>query len=266
MDSFLDIAHPDNSQAKNFVMSDVISYFGLQNVGTSNNDLRWKAIMVSTFELVSLDVIANLITGDNLSRMEAIDWPSAQVLVAGQIGATSAGLNRASNSTFKTLYGISEMMGTGAPFELDNVIFAPFAAQSTTAWEDVDTAYSNFKTSYNNLKDRIAVSTKMFTNLTATDSKGVTRSIPDGIDYLYQGRYDGDFTLENMVTFNGDTEPGILNGLMQRMAFTMVDYRDTLSDCVTERVINLVSDLTVKTPIDGFTVIEALPTMEEVAQ
>ncbi|MBL4707682.1 MAG: DUF5624 domain-containing protein [Flavobacteriales bacterium] len=245
---FLEDHHSTGYQ---FEMQDVIDYFYLQNVHDPSEPKSslWKGVMVGTFELIVLDTIANLSVGndENKAFLSSIRWDSLELLGAGQTGASSSGLTISTNSTYKVLYALSQYYShlqngnTSAHINVNNMIFAPYSAVSDWSSENLESLYTLFKIAYNNLLDRENISKSMFTVL-RVDSTSQT-NIPDAIASMYDDI--NALNLENKIQVphppignqeSTTSEEERLDALTRRMAFTMIDYHDTLSDCVAAQV------------------------------
>ncbi|MEM7038026.1 MAG: glycerate-2-kinase family protein, partial [Bacteroidota bacterium] len=194
--------------------------------------------------LIVSDVIGTLTSDksiDNLditynAFMSAVDWPKAEILCCGQIGAISSGLDPTTNSTYKILSGLAayfnQQSDSPAPdfkgFDYMHCMFAPFVDPKYWAEDtDINTSLTYFKNSFNNLNNRVNISADMFEAL-RIEGKTTTERLAE----LYT-----EFpSIESMVPIQqNDTnmELSLIDSLTRRMAFCMIDYRDTLSDCVT---------------------------------
>lgn len=251
MSSFL----KDNPGA--FELSKVKEEFDL--LEDSSNLGYWRSVMVGTFELIVLMTIDNLQNGDYARYLKDIKWETVEVLFSGQTGAASAGLNRSTNSTYKYLKGLSVYLDPNEQgFRLDKTYFAPYAAISEWSEEQskIDDNYTKFKNVWNNLNDRVVISSDMF-----SDFKDIDRNdLPTSISSMYANRLDGNLTMEKKIPIDTSNDPmSTMASLMHRMAWTMIDYRDTLSDCVTERVLEIWKNAdydTSKTEVDGVDTVE----------
>ncbi len=219
----------------------------------------WRSVMVGTFELIVLMTIDNLQNGEQAQYLKDINWDTVEVLFSGQTGASSAGLNRSTNSTYKYMKGLSAYLDTnGQGFRLDKTYFAPYAAISewSTQQAQIDLDFIQFKNVCNNLNDRVEISSEMFSNFKDIDGN----NLPTAISNMYSNRLDANLTMEKKIPIDTSNEPmSTMASLMHRMAWTMIDYRDTLSDCVTERVLEIWKNAdydTSKTQVDGVDTVE----------
>lgn len=235
------------SSKDTFTIDNIQDYFGLTN--NSNGQATkcyWKGIMAGAFGLIVMNGVSNMVE-DHEEALKAIKWDKAEVLMAGQIGAVSSGLVEGTNSTFKTVDMLAQKYG-GAPLDPANVFFTPFAEHAD--WSDLPTVYRDFKEVFNNLKDRVDISQAMFSKIRSNKDDNST-PIPELIQKMYQNipSIDTEIVLGDDIPTNNQEEY-ILDFLTRRMAFCMEDYRDTLSDCVTEYLLSAWKTADFKAPED----------------
>jgi hypothetical protein len=230
-----------------FTIENIQAHFGLVNNSDNESKSLWKGVMVSTFGLIVMNGLSNMVE-DNDDKLKLIKWSTAEVLVAGQIGAVSAGLVEGTNSTFKTVDMLAQYYN-GAPLDRSKVFFAPFAQEGEDAWKDLPTLYNDFKEIYNNLHDRVEVSQAMFSQIRSSSASDAEK-IPDLVSRIYAEMPSIDTVIVSGELPAQGQEVFLLDFLTRRMAFCMEDYRDTLSDCVAGYLLNTWKTSGFKSPVE----------------
>ena len=208
--------------------------------------------MGSTFFMVVMEVVYNLTTGTTgtakyIDILNSIDWEKVKVILSGQTGSLASGVNVTTNSTLKIVQFFAEHVTnqkTAIPRE--NIYIEPFIsipegnATGTTpvnGWSNPadEVTAKSYLTAFNahwfNLTNRVEISQALFTNLRVN-----AKTIPELVNEIYTNTPSVE-TLIPIDNPKGTYEDTI--DVLHRIALTMEDYTDTLSDSVVSYILDI---------------------------
>lgn len=134
----------------------------------ATNGIPFNDVMIATFCLVNADTGLALRNNPDIA---SIDWANSNIIITGQSGGISSGLNTGTNSTYASLHAIA--LDKGIDIE-SKTLFAPYimpsvdsVVKATYADDDAKKAalqgmLDTYKTRYFNIVARTDVAEKMF--------------------------------------------------------------------------------------------------------
>lgn len=202
--------------------SNLYSYFFNDVCPKATDGISFNNAMIATFCLVNSD------TALSLSRNElliSVDWANCNVMITGQSGGISSGLNTGTNSTYASLHNIVQNLGvdiTGkvlfAPYvepAIDSIVNATYSSDDARKTALLGMA-NTYKTRYFNMIARSDVAAKMFD--------------PDKYDVLPQ------------VYPTWEDDDVSVDTLMKRLKTVMLDPRQLLSNGTSSACGQLLND------------------------
>jgi hypothetical protein len=208
----------DESQTEyDFSYESLIKYYYKDNTGEF--PIGDYQIMVGTFNIITVDSAIYL---KNTLATKDIDWKNAILLINGQSGGTSSGLNVGTSSTYALLEAIA---GTDLS---ERTLFAPYAKPSFDTV--LHAKYTDETAKLKAFKDLGAAYRSQFYNLIARNSVA-TKMFGDDIPLLPQ----------TYPSWAKDA-PITVETLLARMKTCMTDARQLLSNCTTEGCLQLLNE------------------------
>lgn len=254
------LAFLDSKKGTNysFTVADVQTYFlptAISSSGTGTPVEFWgtASVMTSTFCLVVMEIAFNL-KNNYLSVLNSIDWSTVKVILSGQTGSLASGVTAATNSTLKVLQFFSEyVLDDKIEIPRRQIFIEPFIALpegtastdpavNVPGWANpTDEASAKFflrafAAHWQNLDNRISISETLFQTVGETVGSTGGPDIPALIEDVYATAK----SVETQLPIPSPDGSWIDCQLVaQRIAFTMEDYPDTLSDSVASYILDV---------------------------
>ncbi len=253
--AFLEAKYVEDNYS--FTVEDVRDYF--LPAASQETYLATCSVLTSTFCVVLMEVAYNLYNKYKDTVLSKVDWANVKVVISGQSGSLASGVNVTTNSTLKLVNFFAELV-SGAPINPKNIFIEPFVDLPETVkdtyngWgdkvstespngkltsEEAEAYLYSFNAHWLNLKNRVDISETLFNKLYyPKDKASQSFDIADRIEKMYESTP----SIESMIPFDlpatGTYTPDVYF-TTARVAFTMVDYRDTISDSVTAYILDI---------------------------